>query len=79
MRISIYFNSKTETFSLWKSLIEIVKGPFHFILKLIISTSKFGQLPLVKYWLKATLDEGPRSNEIEQFYWMKVINWTHDF
>ncbi len=48
MKISIYFNSKMETFSLWKSLIRIVKGPFHFILKLIISISKFCQLPLVK-------------------------------
>jgi len=27
--------------------------------------------------LRATLDEGPRSNEIGQSYWLRVINWTH--
>ncbi len=28
--------------------------------------------------LRATLDEGPKSNEIEQSYGIRVINWTHD-
>jgi len=30
--------------------------------------------------LRATLDEGlgPRSNEIEQYYWLRaIVNWTH--
>jgi hypothetical protein len=27
--------------------------------------------------VRATLDEGSKSNEIEQSYWTRVINWTH--
>jgi hypothetical protein len=27
--------------------------------------------------LRTTLDEGPRSNEIEQSYRLRAINWTH--
>ncbi len=27
--------------------------------------------------IRATLDEGPRSNEIEQYYWLRAINWIH--
>jgi hypothetical protein len=29
--------------------------------------------------LVAILDEGTGSNEIEQSYWMRAINWTHGF
>jgi hypothetical protein len=28
--------------------------------------------------LRATLDEGPRSDKIEQSYWMRTINWSLD-
>jgi hypothetical protein len=27
--------------------------------------------------LKTALNEDPRSNEIEQSYWLRAINWTH--
>jgi hypothetical protein len=28
--------------------------------------------------LRATLDEGPRSDKIEQFYWTREIDWSLD-
>jgi len=27
--------------------------------------------------IRVTLDEGPRTDEIEQIYYMRAINWTH--
>jgi hypothetical protein len=27
--------------------------------------------------IRATLDEGPRSNKIEQYYRLRAINWIH--
>jgi hypothetical protein len=30
--------------------------------------------PTLRIYLRATLDEGPMANEIEQFYWLRAIN-----
>jgi len=44
-----------------------------------LETVKLILLPNFRYLIMATLDEDPtsRSNEIEQSYWMRAINWTH--
>jgi hypothetical protein len=33
-----------------------------------------GMPPTLRIYLRATLDEGPMANEIEQFYWLRAIN-----
>jgi hypothetical protein len=41
---------------------------FHKIISIIVGD--------LNYILRATLDEGPRSNKMEHSYWSRPINWT---
>jgi hypothetical protein len=50
-------------------------GIFHLLPILLLHT--VGSALRTPY-LRATSDEGPRSNKVEQSYWLRAINWTHE-
>jgi hypothetical protein len=72
--------AKKENFMIWRTKMQPrVQLKDSICFKWVqISSYKFGPWTPSKVGLWATLDEGPRSNEIEQSYWMIVISWTHD-
>jgi hypothetical protein len=51
----------------------------HYKKIVVFSHTKNVTLFFIHIGLEATLDErqGPVSNEIEQSYWLRAINWTH--